>query len=923
MYKNLKASSLSRKLVILIILFSSLITLILTIIQFTLEYHHDTSAIQERLQQVKVSYQRGIENAIWDLDKKQVQVQIDGINELPDIEYAEITSDEGLYFSSGSKTQDQRTLARQYKLSHTHKGTEYQLGELTVIANLEATYRYLFSRFGIILLSNAIKTFLVALFITFLLKRTVIRHLQDVSAYISQMSSGDYEHSFKLRRKKNVEAKTDDLDKLSSAINKLCFNSKQALSDADSAKEELQTNFEQLQQLNNVSAALEKVYDPDQRLQSGLDSILKLFDTDRVLLAFLAHPDASHFQIPLCATHPDYALPSAPGELITMMPAVSEAMKMALVVNSPLVFEPNHPFLLQEAVQKFSIHSMMIIALRPKHDMVWLFAVQQCSSDRLWTEKERKLFSLIAEKLADPLGNYIYHKELIHSQERLAEAQSIAHIGNWESEIFTRKVTWSDEVFRIMGHDPQSFVPSNQTFEEIIHVQDRERVMNMLKEALSHPVTAEFRVITPDKSERTLLASAHVDKDQQQTPVRLFGVVQDITDQKEKERALQDSEQRLLEAQQISHLGHWEYNVETKASYWSEEFYRILGLEPYSFVPTKEDFYRFIHPDDLPQAQLEHWSNLSAPMHMEYRIIQPDGSERYISGIIRNSRKLVNGQKRIFGIIQDITERKQLEQKNRHQELQLIQADKMTSLGLMVSGVAHEINNPNNLIQINASLLIEMLQDTKPLLEKYQVENENYLIGGLPYADAIESMPDMVQGLSEASRRIERIIQDLKNFSRKVDITNPQEISVNDAVEASVRLLQPLILSKTYYLTLELADHLPLISGSLQHLEQILINLISNALDSLPDNKHKVWITTSLENDRIEIKVRDNGKGIPEENLKKIFDPFFTTKIESGGIGLGLSIAYNLTKEYKGRLSCDSSLEEGTTFTVSFPCLSN
>ena len=143
----------------------------------------------------------------------------------------------------------------------------------------------------------------------------------------------------------------------------------------------------------------------------------------------------------------------------------------------------------------------------------------------------------------------------------------------------------------------------------------------------------------------------------------------------------------------------------------------------------------------------------------------------------------------------------------------MIQADKMSSLGLLVSGVAHEINNPNNLIQINASLLEEMWRDTKPVLDKFRDENSSFLIGGLPYDDAIESMPDMITGLTDASRRIEHIINDLKNFARRGNNQNVVEISVNEAIESAVRLLRPLIKSKTDYLQLELADDLPSIEG--------------------------------------------------------------------------------------------------------------
>ena len=214
----------------------------------------------------------------------------------------------------------------------------------------------------------------------------------------------------------------------------------------------------------------------------------------------------------------------------------------------------------------------------------------------------------------------------------------------------------------------------------------------------------------------------------------------------------------------------------------------------------------------------------------------------------------------------------------------------MSSLGLLVSGVAHEINNPNNLIKINASMLEEMWRDIKPLLDKYQVENSTFLIGGLPYQDAIESVLDMITGQADASQRIERIIDDLKNFARRSDNQNIVKISINEAIESAVRLLKPLIKTKTDYLQLDLAENLPNVAGDLQHVEQIVINLLSNALDALPNKKHKVWISSLFDDEshHIQIRMKDNGVGIPKTALKKIFDPFFTTKQETGdGAGSG------------------------------------
>ena len=1058
MSENLKTRSLSRQLIITIILFSSLITLILTAIQLYLEYHRDTGAIDARLQQVESSYQRSIENAIWDLDKKQVQIQIDGIRELPDIEYAEITTDGGLFLSSGTKTPSEKIRVRQYDLSHMQENTNYPLGELTVVANLQGAYDRLLNRLGTVLLSNALKTFLVALFITFLLKRRVIRHLENVSTFLSQLGANKLDQQFNLNRKKPQNGQRDELDILENSVNQLRSNLAHSLSDLQAAEkryrwllrnsdefiyrigfkkpipvnlpvndqiqlilergfaaewndalnnklgyaddqlakmkindlhplfdkdnlqsmqnfiesgyrindsevhvpdingeiftvlmnlsgviendhlvyiwgqdtditerlkaqQKLQANLEYLQQLDAISKTLAISNKPDERILDTLKLVLELFDADRAWLLYPNDPESVSYQIPLEATHPDYPGAYESSAILPMNPLVSEMMTTVLTDDHPIAFEPPHPFLQEETVQLYGVQSQLVISIQPKEGQAWMLGLHQCRKARHWTEADKKLFSEIANRMSDPLGNYIYHQELQSSETRLTDAQKIAHVGYWDHDILNDKTLWSDESYRIYGYEPQSFIPDTKFFQSIVHPDDHDQVMAAFDVAIKEPAAMEFRIIRPDGTHRFISGTAQVTKTDKGKPVRLFGVIKDVTESKEKELQRQNSEARLAEAQKAAHLGHWEYDTNTKIVVWSDELFRIIGYEPQSSTPSMIRFAKMIHPDDRGKAILIASKIVNKPLTNEFRIIRSDGIHRIVSGTAWNSEDDSRQPGRVFGIVQDITDRKQLEERNRDQELQLIQADKMSSLGLLVSGVAHEINNPNNLIKINASMLEEMWRDIKPVLDKYQVENSSFLIGGLPYEDAIESILDMITGQADASQRIERIIDDLKNFARRGDNQNIVKFSINEAIESAVRLLRPLTKTKTDYLQLDLADNLPNVAGDLQHVEQIVINLLSNALDALPNKKHKVWISSLFDDEshHIQIRIKDNGVGIPNSDLKKIFDPFFTTKQETGGTGLGLAIAYNLTKENGGHLSCFSMIDEGTIFTISFP----
>ena len=404
----------------------------------------------------------------------------------------------------------------------------------------------------------------------------------------------------------------------------------------------------------------------------------------------------------------------------------------------------------------------------------------------------------------------------------------------------------------------------------------------------------------------------------------VWGIDTIITERVITERALQESRTRLAEAQAVAHMGHWERYIHKDEMKWSDEIFRIFGFEPQSFIPTVQRFEEIIHTDDREHVLMAIRHAKSTRVTLEFRIFRPDGIQRFIYGTAQPAEN-ENGQTiRLFGIVQDITEAKLLERKSRDQQLQLIQADKMSSLGLMVSGIAHEINNPNNLVQMNASLLQDMWPDARYILEDYyQTHGNSFTMGGLPFKEAAESIPELLNGLGIASRRIQQIINDLKNFTRRGGDGDLILCSVNDCIEASVRLLKPLIKTKTDHLQLELSTDLPAIYTNPQHIEQIVINLLTNALDALPDKQHKVWISSAYnqETNHIEICVRDNGLGISEENKQYIFNPFYSTKQGEGGTGLGLAIAYNLAVEHNGSLAFLSEENQGTVFTLSLPVI--
>ncbi len=243
----------------------------------------------------------------------------------------------------------------------------------------------------------------------------------------------------------------------------------------------------------------------------------------------------------------------------------------------------------------------------------------------------------------------------------------------------------------------------------------------------------------------------------------------------------------------------------------------------------------------------------------------------------------------------------------------------LAALGTLVSGMAHEINNPNNLILTNAELLGAAWNDMLRLLDMVIDDPQTTTLGGLPYAEMREIVPELTADTADAARRIARIVADLKDFARPGDRARREPVDLNRIVERAAALLASRIRRATRHFTLDPTAGLPAVQGDAQHLEQVVINLLVNALEALPDAEHGVTVTTLATADAVELRVADQGIGIPAGQCDRVFDPFFTTKQGRGGTGLGLAISHTLVREHGGRIGIESTPGQGTTVTVSLP----
>ncbi|MFH1356046.1 MAG: ATP-binding protein [bacterium] len=276
---------------------------------------------------------------------------------------------------------------------------------------------------------------------------------------------------------------------------------------------------------------------------------------------------------------------------------------------------------------------------------------------------------------------------------------------------------------------------------------------------------------------------------------------------------------------------------------------------------------------------------------------------------------IFNKENEVEGILEfyrDISYKKNFEK-------QLQQADKLASLGQLVSGIGHEINNPNQFIRGNISIIRQAMEDILPILDKHAKDNPGLKIARLKYPFFRENVMILVDDMCNGSERIKRIVQDLKSFARKDDGLLIDTVDINTVISESARLVHNQVQSAAS-IELNLEPALPVLTGNAQKIEQVIINLIINASQAMSEEKRGlIKISTSFEELHVIVKVEDNGKGMPERTLESIFDPFFTTKRAKGGTGLGLSIAYRIIEEHQGSISVTSKLGEGSVFTIKIP----
>jgi PAS domain S-box-containing protein len=376
--------------------------------------------------------------------------------------------------------------------------------------------------------------------------------------------------------------------------------------------------------------------------------------------------------------------------------------------------------------------------------------------------------------------------------------------------------------------------------------------------------------------------------------VKWYGVGHDIEDQKRAESALRRSEAYLAEAQRLSITGSFGWKIASGEMFWSDETYRILGVDR-AVKPTIDIILQCVHPDDreFVRHEIDRAAQGEQDCDYEHRLLTPNGSVKHLH--VRAHRlKYESGQEEIVGALMDVTATRKAQEALQIAQTELAHVTRMTTLGEMSASIAHEVNQPLAAIVTNGEAGLRWLDREVPEI-----------------AEALDAIRQIVGEAHRASG----VIRGIREFSRK----GPPEmiqLDINDVIEEAIALVRHEALRHGVTIRLQPAPGLPMVRGNQIQLQQVIINLVINAVQAMAtitDRERVLAIRTQRQDsDQVLVAVEDAGVGIEPGKADRLFSAFYTTKPD--GLGMGLSICRSIIDAHGGRVWASRNTGPGMTF---------
>jgi PAS domain S-box-containing protein len=488
------------------------------------------------------------------------------------------------------------------------------------------------------------------------------------------------------------------------------------------------------------------------------------------------------------------------------------------------------------------------------------------------------------------------------SQLYLSEGQRLAHMGSWAFNPAGFFDYWSQELFEIYGLDPQKGAPTLERYLATVHPQDRDFMAETIKRmhAECSGCDVKNRIVRPDGEQR-YIRCVGIPVVEGEVLKGFLGTAIDITEQELLTQELERRQAYLAEAQKLTHTASWAWRVSDRSAvYVSDELYRIFGLDPADEAPNWEKRLALVHPDDRLA-----WKNMieraiveKVDYDHEFRILLPNGIMKWIHAVGHPVLSNTGDLEQFVGSSTDITARKFAEQERerlRQLEADLAHIGRVSTLGEMAASLAHEIKQPIAAAITSANSCIEWLAHEPPNLDRARAAAAR---------------------IDKYGNRAAEIIDRIRSLYKK---SPPQRelVDVNGIIDEMLTLLNGEATRYSVAMGTRLAAELPKITADRVQLQQVLMNLMLNAMESMKDSGGELTVKSELQDGQLHFSVSDTGVGLPTEGLDQMFSAFFTTKPQ--GSGMGLAISRSIVESHGGQLWATANDGRGAIFHFTLP----
>lgn len=498
-------------------------------------------------------------------------------------------------------------------------------------------------------------------------------------------------------------------------------------------------------------------------------------------------------------------------------------------------------------------------------------------------------------------------KELLASETRLKSLLETANEGFWEIDNDSRVVDLNPEMCKIVGRKRENILGrAAYNFLDEPNQEIFQKEMTIRKKGIRSSYELQFT--HPDGKNIHCLVNASPLFGEYQGKIGSFAMITDISERKRVEEQLITSKRVLAQSESmyraISEFADFGIMLlgQKEIIYSNQRLADFMDIKAGSI--SKSDLFAWICDEDLADFKRSLGNLLKGayegPVRFEFRGRNSSGLRDYLAHaqLMDYSENTV-----VHMFLEDITEQKEMTRRARLNELRMYHEDRLSALGVMATGIAHELNQPLNTIR---------------------VLTDGFLFGRDEGWDLdTQEVFDHLEMISRQVVRMSQIIQNIRNFAREDRVRDANEIDPNKAIEDVFSMLGTQLEVHGIRVEKFIEAKVPKIRANLNRLEQVIMNLLVNArqaLDGCEKERKIIWLKTGARYDQVFIEVGDNATGIPEKEMSKIFDPFYSTKEVGKGTGLGLSISKTIVSEFRGRLEAYNNKEGGATFFITVPC---